>query len=256
MDFSLYWFILPISVLIATTAMLSGIGGGALFMPLFLLVFPLLGPKYVLSEPTAAIAVALLTETFGFSSGFVAYYRKKLIDFKLSGSFLAISVPVAILGALCAHLVDPALIRFLYGLLVLIIAGILLRGHGVKNNKKKRPDDDSSFDRTIESSDGIRYRHNLYKARIFPTGVGGFLTGFLAAGIGEVVMPQLIKKGRVAVPVAAATSILVVIITVMSASFTHITTLISAGGLQAVPWNLVCYTIPGRHFRGALCAPG
>ncbi|MFQ5983766.1 MAG: hypothetical protein ACE5KS_10395 [Woeseiaceae bacterium] len=45
MDFTLYWFMLPVSVLVATTAMLSGIGGAALFTPIFLIVFPLLGPS-------------------------------------------------------------------------------------------------------------------------------------------------------------------------------------------------------------------
>ena len=73
MDFTLYWFMFPVSMLVATTAMLSGIGGAALFMPIFLLIFPLLGPEYPLTSPVAAIAVALLTETFGFSSGFVGY---------------------------------------------------------------------------------------------------------------------------------------------------------------------------------------
>ena len=31
MDFTLYWFMFPVSILVATCAMLSGIGGAALF---------------------------------------------------------------------------------------------------------------------------------------------------------------------------------------------------------------------------------
>lgn len=77
MDFTLYWFMLPVSMGVATTAMLSGIGGAALFTPIFLIIVPLLGPEYPLASPVAAIGVALLTETFGFSSGFVGYYRKR-----------------------------------------------------------------------------------------------------------------------------------------------------------------------------------
>ena len=95
MDFTLYWFMFPVSILVATTAMLSGIGGAALFMPIFLLIFPLLGPEYPLTSNVAAIAVALLTETFGFSSGFVGYHMKRLIDFDLSKTFLVISVPAS-----------------------------------------------------------------------------------------------------------------------------------------------------------------
>ena len=85
MDFSLYWFMFPVSIMVATVAMMSGIGGAAFFTPLFLVVFPLLGPEYVIT-PVQAVGTALLIETFGFSSGFVGYYRKGLIDFRGSHS--------------------------------------------------------------------------------------------------------------------------------------------------------------------------
>lgn len=249
MDFSLYWFMFPVSMCVATTAMLSGIGGAALFMPIFLLIFPMLGPEYMLAGPVAAIAVALLTETFGFSSGFVGYFRKRLIDFGQSKTFLIVSVPAAIAGALLSHLIDPTLIRAAYGLLMLVLAVILVRGHGVDASNSAQA---QSGDRTLTDHNGIEYRYNSYRARPVPTGLGGFLSGLLSAGIGEVVIPQLVKDGKVPVPVAAATSVLVVIVTVMSASFTHIATLINEGGIEAVPWNLVMYTVPGVIIGGQI----
>jgi hypothetical protein len=45
MDWTIYWFMFPVSIGVATTAMLSGIGGAALFTPIFLIIFPLLGPE-------------------------------------------------------------------------------------------------------------------------------------------------------------------------------------------------------------------
>jgi uncharacterized membrane protein YfcA len=42
MDFTLYWFMFPVSIVVATCAMLSGIGGAALFTPIFILLFPLI----------------------------------------------------------------------------------------------------------------------------------------------------------------------------------------------------------------------
>ncbi len=83
MNFTLYWFMFPVSIGVATCAMLSGIGGAALFTPIFVLVFPLLGPEYVLASTFAAISTALLTQTFGFLSGFVGYYRRRMIDFAI-----------------------------------------------------------------------------------------------------------------------------------------------------------------------------
>ena len=257
MDFTLYWFMFPVSMLVATTAMLTGIGGAALFMPIFVLIFPLLGPEYPLASPVAAIAVALLTKTFGFSSGFVGYYRKRLIDFALSKSFLVVSVPAGIAGALLAHSVNPTLVKLGYGVLVLILAWILLsHGHAtempVDAEDEAEENPQSKFSRETIARDGTRYHYDHYKAKPAPTGLGGFLTGLLSVGMGEVVMPQLVKAGKVPVPVAAATSILIVIITVMCASFTHIATLINEGGVNAVPWHLVAYTIPGVIIGGQI----
>lgn len=42
MDWSVYWFMLPACILIASVAMFSGISGAALLTPLFLIGFPLL----------------------------------------------------------------------------------------------------------------------------------------------------------------------------------------------------------------------
>ena len=53
-DWTLYWFMFPVAILVATSAMLSGIGGAAIFAPIFLIIFPLLGPEYPLGSLAAA----------------------------------------------------------------------------------------------------------------------------------------------------------------------------------------------------------
>ena len=67
------WFMFPISILIATIAMSSGVGGAIFFAPILLLGLGL--------PPEVAIGVGLITEVFGFTSGVVAYLRRKLVDF-------------------------------------------------------------------------------------------------------------------------------------------------------------------------------
>lgn len=248
MDFSLYWFMFPASICVSTAAMLSGIGGAALFMPIFLLIFPLLGAEYVLGSTVAAIAVALLTQTFGFTSGFISYYQKRLIDFKQAKPFLLLSVPAAISGSLVSHLIDPNYIRACYGLLMLVLAVSLFRGLK-KNHSNKR---ENTGSRQLIDVTGVEYNYDPHTIKKPITGLGGFLSGMLSTGIGEVVMPQLVKQGQFPLPVAAATSVLVVIVTVMSASVTHLITLISADGIKAVPWNLVCYTVPGVIIGGQI----
>ncbi|MEL6866791.1 MAG: sulfite exporter TauE/SafE family protein [Bacteroidota bacterium] len=249
MDFSLYWFMLPVAVLVATVAMMSGIAGAAMFMPIFLLAFPLLGEAYIIDNPTASIAAALLTSTFGFSSGFVGYYRRRLIDYQQCYPFLYLAIPVAIIGALLSPLFSPNGIRLAYGLLMLVLAYSLLRGEGTTATSP--PSNRQPLVR-LQDQAGKVYEYRHAKAKWGPTLLGGLLTGMLSTGIGEVVMPQLVKGARIPVPVAAATSVMIVILTFFFAACTHLVLLISKGGLSAVPWHLVAYTIPGVIIGGQI----
>jgi hypothetical protein len=65
-------------------------------------------------------------------------------------------------------------------------------------------------------------------------------------------MPQLVKGNKVPIPVAAATSVFTVIVVVASASFTQISALIAEGGINAVPWNVVVYTVPAVIIGGQI----
>ena len=249
----------PVSMMVATTAMLSGIGGAALFTPIFLIIFPILGPEYELASPVAAIGVALLTETFGFSSGFIGYYRKRLIDFRGAVPFIAVGVPVAVAGALVAQAVDPSLLKGAYAVLMVILSVVMIRHHTVVEQSVGVPDPsigaaDARALRTITARDGRTYsfRPPRQGRGAAGTGVGAFLTGMVSVGIGEVVMPQLVKRHRVPIPVAAATSVFVVIVVVAAASFTQIGALVGESGLSAVPWNLVVYTVPGVIIGGQI----
>ncbi|MEC7488049.1 MAG: sulfite exporter TauE/SafE family protein [Pseudomonadota bacterium] len=260
MDWIQYWFMFPIAIAVATSAMLSGIGGAALFIPIFVIVFPMLGPEYPLAT-SAAIGSALMTEVFGFSSGFIGYYRKRLIDFKSALPFIYVSVPVAIIGALMFGVLQEqeVLLKVAYAVLMLTLCPVIIR-HTPPENKKTKP----RVSKTIKSEaqireftggDGRTYKFIKPCQGVigsFFTGIGSFLTGFLGVGVGEVILPQLVKRNHVPVAVAAATSVFIVIVTIASASFTQVTALIDAGGLSAVPWNLVCYTIPAVIIGGQI----
>ena len=188
-----------------------------------------------MSSPVVSIAAALLTSTFGFASGFIGYYRKGLIDFEQARRFLKISIPLAVVGSLICPLIPSMAIRIFYGILMLVLAGILLipapkrkpllvkaKAHGgfplgVGSGNSKR----------LTSKDGRTYFYHHYSVQKITTGLGGLLTGLLSTGIGEVVMSQLVKKGKIPVPVAAATSVLVVIGTFFVAAITHVFSLIN-----------------------------
>jgi len=263
-DWTLYWFMFPVAILVATSAMLSGIGGAAIFAPIFLIIFPLLGPEYPLGSLAAAIGVALFTEVFGFSSGFVGYYRKGLIDFKSAVPFIIVGVPIGIVGALLLNALSDyeEALRAAYGILMLVLFYVIIKVHESKEDMAKAQaaagaevdTDDTRETRTITGRDGTTYTYKAPRQGkgAAATGLGAFLTGLLGVGIGEVVMPQLVKANKVPIPVAAATSVFTVIVVVASASFTQISTLIAQGGVNAVPWNVVVYTIPAVIIGGQI----
>ncbi len=161
MDWSLYWFMFPVSIGVATSAMLSGIGGAALFTPIFLIIFPLLGPEYPLATPVAAIGSALFTEAFGFSSGFVGYLRRGLIDFRAAVPFIVVGLPIGVVGALLAHEVDQRWLKLGYAVLMIALAAILLSHHAPVERELSPPDEEDHDRplRTIVSRDGLAYTY-------------------------------------------------------------------------------------------------
>jgi uncharacterized membrane protein YfcA len=134
---------------------------------------------------------------------------------------------------------------------MLVIVVFLLFGDRffawLNRNEDKKPEV-----KNFTSVNGTSYHYYFYKAKWIPTSIGGFLTGLLSTGIGEVTVPQLVKLGKVDVAVAAGTSVFVVFISFLCASVTHCYTLIQHGGMEAVPWHLVCYTIPGVLIGGQI----
>ena len=252
LDFTLYWFMFPVSIIVATCAMLSGIGGAAFFTPIFVLVFPLLGPEYVLESTLAAVGAALFTQTFGFLSGFIGYYRRKLIDYTLAWRLLRIAIPAAVLGALAASMVHDSVLLAGYAILVGILAFVLWRNPipgQTTVSKQEVPEM-----RALTDSRGHTYSYGVPKLALrndVLTGIGAFLTGMVSVGIGEVTISQLARKG-VPIAVAAATSVLVVIVTVVFASTTLFAQLVQTGGWTSVPWNLLGYGIPGVLIGGQI----
>jgi len=259
LDWTLYWFMLPVALCVSTTATFSGIAGSAIFAPIFMVVFPILGPEYQFPSIAAAIGVALLTATFGLSSGVVGYFRRRLIDFRSAVPFILVAVPIGILGAvLLAALQEfEEVLRGSYALLTAVLAAVLFR--------RRRPGSDSPGaadqpalearkTRTIVERDGTTYTFAVPRQGkgIIATSIGAFLTGLLGVGIGEAIMPQLARRNRVPIQVAAATSLFVVVLVVASASFTQVSALVAAGGLAAVPWNVVVYTVPAVIVGGQI----
>jgi uncharacterized membrane protein YfcA len=77
------------------------------------------------------------------------------------------------------------------------------------------------------------------------SGGGGLLTGLISTGIGEVTVPGLIVRSLYPIPVAAATSIVLVAVADISAVLTHLMQFLIAEGAGSIPWNLIVWGAPG-----------
>ncbi len=263
-----YAFMLPTATAVATSCQLAGIGGAALFSPIFLLMFPLLGPEYPLASPAAAIASALLTEVFGFSSGLSGFATRKLVDWSAALQFASVAVPAALAGALAAGEVasDPTVLRGVYAALMLGLSLYLLTAPSSAEELALAAeecvvaeDDATAVRSTKRDAQGREYsyfaprRGSAISAVV--TAGGGFLTGLLGVGVGEVILPQLVRTCCMPAPLAAGTSVAAVVVTALTAATVQFAALAASTGgnvVDVVPWALVQWTIPGVLLGGQL----
>jgi uncharacterized membrane protein YfcA len=261
-----YAFMLPTAVVGSTWCQLAGIGSSALFSPIFLLVFPLL--DIPLQSSGAAIASALLTECFGFASGLTGYSRRGLVDWNIVLQFAAVAVPFSLVGALSAQYLasDVLLLRSVYALFMLSLATYLIvtppaktiEEIALESEECEIPDSFSEM-RQTQARDGTVYTYfpprkgSLKSAGA--TASGGILTGLIGVGIGEVILPQLLKKCCMPLPIAAGTSVAIVIVTAVTAAVIQFVSLAASTGgdvVSVIPWNLVQYTVPGVLVGGQI----
>jgi len=218
MDWTLYWFMFPVSIFVSLSAMVTGIGGSALYMPIYVIVFPLLGPDYPFETTSVAALVALITMVFSFCSGTSLYAYRGMINYRNALSFLWLAVPVAILAAWLTPLFPEWALILFYAILVGYVAYSML-----------------FF--TVQS------KQDKVKPNIFLTSFGAFTTGTSAVGIGEVIMPQLISNG-VHKRYLVGTSVFIVFCTVLAASSVLAWRLSKSENIQ-IPWNVILYIVPG-----------
>lgn len=249
-----FWYLLPISVLIATIAMSTGIGGAVFFSPLFMVGLNL--------SPHTAVGAALITELFGFSSGLYAYVRAKLIDYHLGLNLLVVSVPLAIIGSLFSESFPDTLVKSIFGVGIIVIGSQLYMAY--RNEKKEwealkyelANDDPVHHNSCLRDREGNIYYYtikNRWLGRLFAS-IGGFFIGLISVGLAEILEYRLVAQCRVPPRVAVASSIFVVVITILLASVTHAYNFVQhadAGVMQKVG-SIVLFTIPGVIIGGQL----
>ena len=247
-----YWYLFPISILIATIAMASGIGGAVFFSPLFMVVLKL--------DPAVAIGTALMTELFGFSSGVYAYWRRRLIDFKLGRGLLVFSIPAAVVGSFSTELFPAAILKTIFAVGIIFIGWQLYSSYRHEETQKldKQIAEESREQResVLVDAAGNEYRYtiaNRNEGRVFAA-IGGWFLGMISVGLAELQEYELLARCRVPSPVAVGTSIFVVVVTVFIASIGHLYNFATSADPSVLTQvlGIVTFTIPGVVVGGQI----
>ncbi|NOZ61371.1 MAG: sulfite exporter TauE/SafE family protein [Calditrichaeota bacterium] len=240
-----YWYVFPVSILFATIAMASGVGGATFFSPFFMLGLGL--------SPEIAIGTGLITEVFGFASGLYAYAYKKLIDYKLGLALLMVTVPMALVGTWAASAIEPDILKAILGVGLFGVAASFLKSpdaHEIERLDKLITVDfgeqKAETCLVTRKNEKICYTVcNKTQGRMI-SGIGGLFVGMISTGLGELNSYFLLQRCRVPSAVSVATSVFVVAITALSASIGHFYkfTTLGAPTLNIV-LSVVIFTVPG-----------
>lgn len=250
MDLS-FWWLLPVSILIAATANGAGIGGATFFSPLFVIVLGL--------DPVIAIGAALVTEVFGFASGVVAHARAKAIDWLVVRRLIVVSVPFAIVGSLVADAAPETFLKMLLGIGLLVIAVSFIRHHDPVVEDATIAAGEGVVEpfvhRTVVTADDRVYEYDLCRMNEgrYGAGIGGLLVGLISTGLGEANSYSLVTRCRIPSRVAIAVSVVTVAATAFAAGVTHLINLIQTPDADvALIVSIVIFTIPGVVIGGQL----
>ncbi len=247
-----FWYMLPIAIGVATVSMASGVEGATFFAPIFLLALGL--------PPEVAIGTGLITEVFGFASGVSAYVKRRLIDYRLAGSLLVATVPMAVVGTWFAGVVSADILKTILGVGLLVVGLSFLRTPDHEDQTRMDRAIEKDFgkgkgERVITTAEGEEIGYtvcNRTEGRL-TAGVGALFMGMISTGLGELNGYFLLQRCRVPSRVAVATSVFVVAITALVAASGHVLKFAQNGGDALDTVIAICiFTVPGVIVGGQL----
>jgi len=179
-----YWYMFPISIVIAILANSSGFSGGVLFQPIY---------NLLLNIPIQnAIATGIATETVGMTSGAIRYVYQKMVELPIGFTMIMLTIPGVVLGNHALLVINADLLKFILGIIILGVATMQLYSAMKKyfGQKENIPIED------------------IYNYMWIPP-IGGFFSATTGTGICELAQPVLEKGLNIKTKRANATAILV-----------------------------------------------
>ncbi len=179
-----YWYMFPVSVVIAILANSSGFSGGVIFQPIY---------NIFLKLPVQnSVATGIATETVGMTSGALRYLFYNKIELSVGFTMIMLTIPGVVLGNFALLVINGNLLKLILGIIIFFLATVQLAG-------------------AIKRSFGTRENvpiEEMYSYLWVPP-VGGFFSAATGTGICELAQPVLEKGLRIKTKRANATAIFV-----------------------------------------------
>ena len=215
------WYITIAAFFAALIANATAIGGGMVFVPIFIYGFGL--------SSLSSVKLSLATQSFGMSSGALGWGRASIdrAAFIVGGSASLVGVCLGTyLWDVPSELVKPV---FAYMSILIVLALVLEGFYGNYGTARSE----------------IEYKGIDAKlvGLVVIGAIGGIITSWIAIGVGELIALYLLLVYRTRVETAIATGVAILAIDSILGFMLHI-------DLGGIPWDMLIFTIPGVVFGG------
>lgn len=186
------------AVMIGLTLGLTGAGGSIVTLPVLVYLGGI--------APADAVPLSLLVVGSAALTGSLHRWRKGEICFPSSAVFAVTGMVGAALGALVTPLVGPLVLMVLFAVLMLVVAIFMLL-------PKKHTDPESGHCDLPPPS---------FLSRALAGGAVGVLTGFIGVGGGFLLVPALLKFGRLGLRQTIGTSLAIIFFNSVAGFLSHL----------------------------------
>ncbi len=178
-----YWYMFPVSIVIAILANSSGFSGGVLFQPIY---------NLFMNIPIQnAVATGIATETVGMTSGAIRYLLYRMAELPIFFTMIMLTIPGVVVGNHALMVVNADLLKLILGVIILGIATMQLV---------------NAIRKTFGTRENIPIE-DIYRFMWVPP-LGGFFSATTGTGICELAQPVLEKGLDIKTKRANATAIL------------------------------------------------
>lgn len=208
-------------IAIATVVTITGIGGGVFWMPFLMLVLGI--------PPDVAVPTALAIQVAGIGSGAVRYLWIKKVDIKLGLLCAGMAVPMVVVGSYVGQRLSSTILEVALGLVTIGISLFFISGDDWFTDERRT---------RVEIREAVKFG--------FVPLVSSFVSGLLSVGVGDFIVPIMVKRFKLSMDVAVGTAVLVMTIVAVIGVVSHL----AFGG--RFDTTVLLWSVPGVIIGGQI----